>query len=83
MGPPQDSRGAPWRQEGRFPGRVKRARTLVKQETPEVRRGEARWAMTNREFFLQRWEEEYPTFCKVFRALPTAIYGLSADEVLS
>ena len=26
--------------------------------------------MTNREFFLQRCEEEYPTFCKVFRALP-------------
>jgi uncharacterized damage-inducible protein DinB len=26
--------------------------------------------MTNREFFLQRWEEEYPTFCNVFRALP-------------
>lgn len=26
--------------------------------------------MTNREFFLKRWEEEYPTFLKVFRALP-------------
>ncbi|MFQ5778673.1 MAG: DinB family protein [Terriglobia bacterium] len=26
--------------------------------------------MTNREFFLQRWEQEYPTFLKVFRALP-------------
>lgn len=26
--------------------------------------------MTNREFFLKRWEQEYPTFLKVFRALP-------------
>lgn len=26
--------------------------------------------MTNREFFLQLWEQEYPTFLKVFRALP-------------
>lgn len=26
--------------------------------------------MSNREFFVQRWEEEYPTFLKVFRALP-------------
>lgn len=26
--------------------------------------------MTNREFFIKRWEEEYPTFLKVFRALP-------------
>jgi len=25
--------------------------------------------MTNREFFIQRWDEEYPTFLKVFRAL--------------
>ncbi len=25
--------------------------------------------MTNREFFIKRWEEEYPTFLKVFRAL--------------
>lgn len=27
--------------------------------------------MTNREFFMKRWEEEYPTFLKVFRALPS------------
>ncbi|MBI1749850.1 MAG: DinB family protein [Acidobacteria bacterium] len=27
--------------------------------------------MTNREFFIKRWAEEYPTFLKVFRALPT------------
>lgn len=26
--------------------------------------------MTNREFFLQRWTEEYSTFLKVFNALP-------------
>jgi uncharacterized damage-inducible protein DinB len=26
--------------------------------------------MTNREFFRQRWEEEYSTFLKVFKALP-------------
>ncbi len=26
--------------------------------------------MTNRQFFIKRWEEEYPTFLKVFRALP-------------
>lgn len=26
--------------------------------------------MTNREFFVKRWEEEYLTFSKVFRALP-------------
>ncbi len=26
--------------------------------------------MTTREFFIKRWEEEYPTFLKVFRALP-------------
>lgn len=26
--------------------------------------------MTNREFFIKRWEEEYPTFLRVFRALP-------------
>ncbi len=26
--------------------------------------------MTNREFFIKRWEEEYPTSLKVFRALP-------------
>jgi uncharacterized damage-inducible protein DinB len=26
--------------------------------------------MTNREFFLQRWEQEHPMFLKVFRALP-------------
>ena len=26
--------------------------------------------MTNREFFIRRWEEEYPTFLNVFRALP-------------
>lgn len=25
--------------------------------------------MTNREFFIQRWDDEYPTFLKVFRAL--------------
>jgi len=24
----------------------------------------------NREFFIQRWEQEYPAFVKVFRALP-------------
>jgi uncharacterized damage-inducible protein DinB len=26
--------------------------------------------MTNREFFIQRWNAEYPAFVKVFRALP-------------
>jgi uncharacterized damage-inducible protein DinB len=26
--------------------------------------------MTNREFFIQRWEQEYPLFLKVFQALP-------------
>lgn len=26
--------------------------------------------MTNREFFIQRWEEEHPIFLRVFRALP-------------
>jgi uncharacterized damage-inducible protein DinB len=26
--------------------------------------------MTNREFFIQRWEQEYPAFVRVFRALP-------------
>ncbi len=26
--------------------------------------------MTNREFFIKRWGEEYPAFLKVFRALP-------------
>jgi hypothetical protein len=26
--------------------------------------------MTNREFFLQRWEQEHPLFLKVFQALP-------------
>lgn len=26
--------------------------------------------MTDREFFLQRWEQEYPISLRVFRALP-------------
>lgn len=26
--------------------------------------------MTNREFFIQRWEQEYPAFVQVFKALP-------------
>ncbi len=26
--------------------------------------------MTNREFFIQRWSDEYPLFLKVFKALP-------------
>jgi len=26
--------------------------------------------MTNREFFIQRWEAEYPLMLKVLRALP-------------
>ncbi len=26
--------------------------------------------MTNREFFIQRWEQEYPAFVSVFKALP-------------
>ena len=26
--------------------------------------------MTNREFFIQRWEQEYPAFVRVFKALP-------------
>jgi len=26
--------------------------------------------VTNREFFIKRWEEEYATFLKVFQALP-------------
>jgi len=26
--------------------------------------------MTNREFFLRRWEAEFPTFVRVFKALP-------------
>ena len=26
--------------------------------------------MTNREFFIECWEQEYPTFVKVFRAVP-------------
>ena len=26
--------------------------------------------MTNREFFIQRWEQEYPAFMRVFDALP-------------
>lgn len=26
--------------------------------------------MSSREFFIKRWKEEYPTFLKVFRALP-------------
>jgi len=25
---------------------------------------------SNREFFIQRWEREYPTFVRVFKALP-------------
>jgi hypothetical protein len=26
--------------------------------------------MTNREFFIQRWEQESPAFMRVFKALP-------------
>jgi len=26
--------------------------------------------MANREFFIQRWEQEYPAFVRVFKALP-------------
>lgn len=26
--------------------------------------------MNNREFFAKRWAEEFPTFVKVFKALP-------------
>jgi uncharacterized damage-inducible protein DinB len=26
--------------------------------------------LSNREFFIQRWEREYPTFVRVFKALP-------------
>ncbi len=28
--------------------------------------------MTNREFFIECWEQEYPTFLQVFRAVPAA-----------
>ena len=26
--------------------------------------------LSNREFFIQRWEQEYPAFVRVFKALP-------------
>ena len=26
--------------------------------------------ISNREFFIQRWEQEYPAFVRVFKALP-------------
>jgi hypothetical protein len=26
--------------------------------------------LSNREFFIQRWEQEYPAFTRVFKALP-------------
>ena len=26
--------------------------------------------LSNREFFIQRWEQEYPAFMRVFKALP-------------
>jgi len=30
-----------------------------------------RTELSNREFFIQKWEQEYPAFLRVFRALPT------------
>jgi uncharacterized damage-inducible protein DinB len=29
--------------------------------------------LSNREFFIQRWEQEYPAFVRVFKALPTTL----------
>jgi len=46
--------------------------------------------MTNREFFIKRWSEEYPVFLRVFKALPEKQFDYrpharsrSADELLS
>jgi hypothetical protein len=46
------------------------AAKLVVPYPDELPRREERDRMTNREFFLQRWKQEYPTFVKVLRAVP-------------
>jgi uncharacterized damage-inducible protein DinB len=37
--------------------------------------------MTNREFFLRRWRQEYPTFVKVLRAVPAEKLAYRPDPV--
>ena len=37
--------------------------------------------MTNREFFLTRWRQEYPTFVKVLRAVPADKLAYRPDAV--
>jgi len=37
--------------------------------------------MTNREFFIKRWRQEYPTFVKVFRAVPADRLDYRPDPV--
>lgn len=37
--------------------------------------------MTNREFFIKRWRQEYPTFVKVFRAVPVDSLDYRPDPV--
>jgi uncharacterized damage-inducible protein DinB len=37
--------------------------------------------MTNREFFIKRWRQEYPTFVKVFRAVPADSLDYRPDPV--
>jgi len=37
--------------------------------------------MTNREFFLRRWRQEYPTFVKVLRAVPADKLAYRPDPV--
>ena len=37
--------------------------------------------MTNREFFIQCWRREYPTFVKVFRAVPADKLAYRPDPV--
>ena len=37
--------------------------------------------MTNREFFLRRWRQEYPTFVKVLRAVPADKLAYRPDAV--
>ena len=37
--------------------------------------------MTNREFFIRRWRQEYPTFVKVLRAVPADRLDYRPDPV--
>jgi uncharacterized damage-inducible protein DinB len=46
----------------------KNAIPLRRKGAPDQAEGKLK--MTNREFFLQWWEQEHPTFLRVFKALP-------------